>query len=172
MIAIKEAWEAGLFKKGFWLNNIISGAIVGIVALPLGMAFAIASGLKPEQGLYTAIISCFIVTIFGGSRLQISGPTGAFIVILSGIVAQHGVLGLQIATVIAGLILIVLGLMKFGNFIKFIPDPVIVGFSSGIGVIIWFSQWPAFLGLPKVTGTLFHEKLIQIFQTIHLYHQP
>jgi sulfate permease, SulP family len=113
MIAIREAWQAGQFQKSHWLNNIISGTIVGVVALPLGMAFAIASGLKPEQGIYTAIIAGLFVSIFGGSRLQIAGPTGAFIVILSSIVAQHGIVGLQIATVLAGLILIMLGLMTF-----------------------------------------------------------
>jgi SulP family sulfate permease len=170
MIAIREAWQAGQFQKSHWLNNIISGTIVGIVALPLGMAFAIASGLKPEQGIYTAIIAGFLVSVIGGSRLQIAGPTGAFIVILSSIVAQHGVVGLQIATVLAGLILILFGLMKFGNFIKFIPDPVIVGFTSGIGVLIWFSQWPAFFGLPKVTGEHFHEKLFHIMQVIPDFH--
>lgn len=170
MLAFKDAWQQGLFQKNFWLNNIIAGAIVGVVALPLGMAFAIASGLKPEQGIYTAIIAGLIVSIFGGSRLQIAGPTGAFIVILSGIVAQHGVIGLQIATVLAGLILIILGLMKFGNFIKFIPDPVIVGFTSGIAVLIWFSQWQSFLGLPKVTGGHFHEKLIHLISVFPEWH--
>jgi len=171
MIAVQQAWQQGLFKKGFWLNNIISGTVVGVVALPLGMAFAIASGLKPEQGIYTSIMAGFIVSLFGGSRLQIAGPTGAFIVILSGIVAQYGVLGLQIATLLAGIILIVLGLMKFGNFIKFIPEPVIVGFTSGIGMLIWVSQWQAFFGLPKVDGEHFHEKLLQlihVFPDLHI----
>jgi len=170
MIAIQEAWQKGLFKKDCWVNNIISGSIVGIVALPLGMAFAIASGLKPEQGIYTAIIAGLVVSTLGGTRLQIAGPTGAFIVILAGIVSQYGVAGLQVATVLAGIILVVLGLMKFGNFIKFIPDPVIVGFTSGIGVLIWFSQWPAFLGLPKILGEHFHQKLwhlITVLPEIH-----
>jgi len=171
MIALKEAWQQGLFKRDLWLKNVISGAIVGIVALPLGMAFAIASGLKPEQGIYTSIIAGLIVSSLGGSRLQIAGPTGAFIVILAGIVSQYGVLGLQIATVIAGVILVVLGLMKFGNFIKFIPEPVIVGFTSGIGMLIWVSQWQSFFGLPKVSGEHFHEKILQlihVFPELHL----
>ena len=90
MISLQEARQQGLFQKKFWLQNVIAGAIVGVVALPLGMAFAIASGLKPEQGIYTAIIAGLIVSVFGGSRFQIAGPTGAFIVILSGIVAHHG----------------------------------------------------------------------------------
>lgn len=170
MFAALDAWQHGLFKKRFWLNNIISGAIVGVVALPLAMAFAIASGLKPEQGIYTAIIAGLIIALFGGSRLQIAGPTGAFIVILSGIVAQYGVLGLQIATMMAGIILIVLGVMKFGNFIKFIPDPVIVGFTTGIAVLIWTSQWPAFLGLPSLTGIHFHDKLIQLITLVPHWH--
>src|ERR1700675_4169839 len=104
MIAIREAWKAGLLKPEHWLRNIVSGLIVGVVALPLAMAFAIASGVKPEQGIYTAIIAALFVGIFGGSRVQIAGPTGAFIVILAHITAQHGVLGLQIATLLAGLI--------------------------------------------------------------------
>src|SRR5215471_10400918 len=98
MIALREAWQAGLFHRRYWLPNIVSGAIVGVVALPLAMAFAIASGAKPEQGLYTAIVAGLLVSCCGGSRLQIAGPTGAFIVILSGITARHGIDGLQIAT--------------------------------------------------------------------------
>ncbi len=102
MIAIVEAKRAGLLARQHWLSNIVAGVIVGVVALPLAMAFAIASGVKPEQGIYTAIVAGLAVSLFGGSRLQIAGPTGAFIVILSGVVAQHGVEGLQIATLMAG----------------------------------------------------------------------
>lgn len=170
MIAFIEAWQQGLFKKAFWLQNVVSGAIVGVIALPLGMAFAIASGLKPEQGIYTAIIAGAVVSVFGGSRLQIAGPTGAFIVILASIVTQYGVVGLQIATVMAGVILVVLGLIKFGNFIKLIPDPVIVGFTSGIGVLIWVSQWQAFFGLTKITGQHFHEKFISLIFALPKLH--
>lgn len=147
MIAIVEAYRAGLLKASNWFPNLIAGLIVGVVALPLAMAFAIASGVPPEQGLYTAIISGFIVGIFGGSRVQIAGPTGAFIVILAGITAQYGVDGLQVATLIAGFILLFMGIIKLGNVIKFIPDPVVVGFTSGIGVIIFFSEWKDFFGL-------------------------
>ena len=96
MLAIREAYRAGLLAPQHWLPNIVAGVIVGVVALPLAMAFAIASGVKPEQGLYTAIVAGFAVSVLGGSRVQIAGPTGAFIVILSGIVAEHGVDGLQI----------------------------------------------------------------------------
>src|SRR5699024_3705188 len=114
MIALRDAYRAGLFHSSYWLRNIIAGVIVGIVALPLAMAFAIASGVKPEQGLYTAIIAGFIVSVFGGSRVQIAGPTGAFIVILSGIVAEHGVEGLQIATLMAGVMLVAFGIARLG----------------------------------------------------------
>lgn len=109
MIAILDAKRAGLFGRKHYANNLLAGLIVGVVALPLSMAFAIASGAKPEQGLYTAIVAGFLVSAFGGSRLQIAGPTGAFIVILSGITAKHGIEGLQIATLMAGIILVLLG---------------------------------------------------------------
>src|SRR5699024_10392000 len=106
MIAILEAARAGLLRRSEWPRNIVAGLIVGVVSLPLAMAFAIASGVKPEQGLYTAIIAGIIVTLIGGSRVQIAGPTGAFIVILSGIVSTHGFAGLQIATLMAGVMLL------------------------------------------------------------------
>jgi SulP family sulfate permease len=102
MIALLEAKRAGLFSAKHIANNLIAGVIVGVVALPLAMAFAIASGAKPEQGIYTAIVGGFLTAVFGGSRLQISGPTGAFIVILAGITAQYGIAGLQVATLMAG----------------------------------------------------------------------
>lgn len=160
MIALLEARRAGLFKRSHWSNNLLAGIIVGIVALPLAMAFAIASGAKPEQGIYTAIVAGSISTLMGGSRVQISGPTGAFIVILSGITAQHGIAGLQMATLMAGVMLLVMGLVRFGAVIKYIPAPVIVGFTSGIAVIIWVGQWKDFLGLnPEPGATHFHEKI-------------
>tara|TARA_B100000745_G_scaffold66256_1_gene39040 strand:- start:5207 stop:6976 length:1770 start_codon:yes stop_codon:yes gene_type:complete len=171
MLALVEAQRAGLLHPNHWLKNIIAGVIVGIVALPLAMAFAMASGAKPEQGLYTAIVAGFFVSVFGGSRLQIAGPTGAFIVVLSGITSQYGIEGLQVATLMAGVILFLLGLAKMGSIIKFIPDPVIVGFTAGIAVIIWVGQWKDFFGLPQVTGQHFHTKLIhliQVFPELHL----
>src|SRR5579863_8701983 len=166
MLAIVDAFRAGLLAPKNWLPNIIAGLIVGIVALPLAMAFAIASGVKPEQGLYTAIISALIVGIFGGSRVQIAGPTGAFIVILASITAQYGVDGLQIATLLAGFILLFMGIIKLGNVIKFIPDPVIVGFTSGIGVIIFINEWKDFFGLPVHLSldAKFHVKLIALIK--------
>lgn len=160
MIALIEAKRAGLLSKQHWMNNVLAGLIVGIVALPLAMAFAIASGVKPEQGIYTAIIAGGLTSILGGSRLQISGPTGAFIVILAGITHQYGIAGLQIATIMAGVMLLLMGISRLGSIIKFIPDPVIVGFTSGIAVIIWVGQWKDFFGLqPIAYGEHFHEKL-------------
>ena len=161
---IIESYRAGLFGKKNWLSNIISGVIVGVVALPLAMAFAIASGAKPEQGLYTAIIAGFIVSVMGGSRLQIAGPTGAFVVVLSGVTAQYGISGLQIATIMAGFMLLFFGIARLGGIIKFIPTPVIIGFTSGIGVVIWVGQWQYFFGLPATVGRHFHEKLWSLIQ--------
>ena len=159
MIALVEGYRAGLYARHQWLPNIIAGLVVGIVALPLSMAFAIASGARPEQGIYTAIIGGGLVTLLGGSRVQIAGPTGAFIVILAGISAKYGMAGLQVATLMAGVMLLLMGLTKMGGVIKFIPAPVIVGFTTGIGVIIFVGQWSDFLGLPKVTAEHVHEKL-------------
>ena len=147
MFVLFESKRAGLFEAKHWLPNIVSGVIVAMVALPLAMAFAIASGATPESGLYTAIIAALFVGIFGGSRVQIAGPTGAFIVILAGIVARYGFVGLQIASLMAGVILILMGLLKLGNVIKFIPEPVIAGFTAGIGVIIFVGEWKDFFGL-------------------------
>jgi SulP family sulfate permease len=159
MIALLEASHAGLFQRRQWTQNIVAGLIVGVVALPLALAFAIASGVRPEQGIYTSIIAGLIVSVFGGCRMQIAGPTGAFIVILAGVVAGFGVDGLLLATIMAGFILMALGLARFGGVIRFIPAPVIVGFTAGIGVIIWVGEWHDFFGLPKTGGTHFYDKL-------------
>jgi len=128
-------------------RDIVSGILVGIVALPLAIAFAIASGVSPEKGLISAVIGGFLISFLGGSRVQIGGPTGAFIVILYGIVQQYGVNGLMIATIMAGVILIIMGLSQLGSLIKFIPYPVVVGFTSGIAIIIFSSEVKDFLGL-------------------------
>src|SRR6266480_1443351 len=128
-------------------RDLIAGVIVGVVALPLAIAFAIASGLPPERGLYTAIVAGFLISLLGGSRVQSGGPTGAFVVIVSGIVQQHGVDGLIIATLMAGVILIAFGLLRLGGAIKFIPYPVTIGFTSGIALIIFSSQIRDLLGL-------------------------
>ncbi|WP_295674575.1 SulP family inorganic anion transporter [uncultured Mucilaginibacter sp.] len=135
------------YSKAQFYKDAIAGMIVGIVALPLAIAFAIASGVSPEKGLFTAIIGGFIVSALGGSRVQIGGPTGAFIVVVYGIVEKFGVNGLVIATFIAGILLIIMGLARLGNVIKFIPYPLIVGFTTGIAVIIFSSQIKDFFGL-------------------------
>jgi len=170
MINILEAHRAGLFGRGKILSNIVAGAIVGVVALPLAMAFAIASGARPEQGLYTAIVAGFLVAALGGSRAQIAGPTGAFIAILAGITAKYGIDGLQIATFMAGIMLLIMGLTRMGGVIKFIPAPVIIGFTAGIGVIIWVGQWMYFFGLPKIEGAHFHEKLWHSLLALPQFH--
>ena len=167
MIALLEAKAAGLWSRKHIANNVLAGVVVGVVALPLAMAFAIASGARPEQGIYTAIIACLLTSLFGGTRLQIAGPTGAFIAVLSIITAQHGVAGLQIATFMAGIILVAFGAARLGAVIKFIPRPVIVGFTAGIGVIIFVGQWKDFFGLsPAPSGLHFHEKLIVLAQAL------
>jgi SulP family sulfate permease len=135
------------YSKQLFLSDLTAGIIVGIVALPLAIAFAIASGVKPEQGLYTAVIAGFIVSAFGGSRVQIAGPTGAFIVIVYRIVQTYGYDGLVVATIMAGVLLIIMGLARFGTLLKFVPYPLTVGFTSGIALIIFSSQVSDFLGL-------------------------
>lgn len=170
MITLIEAHRAGLFERNKLLSNIVAGIIVGVVALPLAMAFAIASGARPEQGIYTAIVAGFLVSTLGGSRVQIAGPTGAFIAILAGVTAKYGIDGLQIAGIMAGLILVIMGLTRMGAVIKFIPAPVIVGFTTGIGVIIFVGQWKDFFGLPASGGEHFHEKLWQLLQSFPQLH--
>ena len=135
------------YNKEKFINDLMSGLIVGIVALPLALAFGIASGVTPEKGIITAIIAGFIISFMGGSRVQIGGPTGAFIVIVYGVVQTHGIKGLIIATIISGVILVLLGVFKLGKIIKFIPYPIIVGFTSGIAVTIFTTQIADVFGL-------------------------
>ncbi len=172
MIAVLEARRAGLFARHSWAANALAGAIVGVVALPLAMAFAIASGARPEQGLYTAIVAGLAVSLFGGTRVQIAGPTGAFIAVLSGVTAKYGIAGLQVATFMAGVILVVMGFVRLGTLIKFIPAPVIVGFTAGIALIIFVGQWSAFLGLPKPGGEYFHTRLWSLVELLPQMHLP
>jgi sulfate permease, SulP family len=163
VIALLEAHRAGLLQRAHWASNIAAGVVVGIVAMPLAMAFAIASGARPEQGLYTAIVAGLATSLLGGTRVQISGPTGAFIAVLAGVTAQYGIAGLQIATLMAGAILLALGLARLGSVIRFIPNPVIVGFTTGIAVIIFVGQWRDFFGLhPAAAGPHFHDKLLAL----------
>ena len=135
------------YTRAQFARDLGAGVIVGIVALPLAIAFAIASGLTPERGLYTAIIAGLLISALGGSRVQIGGPTGAFVVIVAGIVQRYGVDGLLVATLMAGVILVVFGLVRMGGAIKFIPYPVTIGFTSGIALIIFSSQVKDLLGL-------------------------
>jgi SulP family sulfate permease len=135
------------YNRQQFTKDLMAGLIVGLVALPLAIAFAIASGVSPEKGLYTAIVAGFIISALGGSRVQIGGPTGAFIVIVYGIVQVHGINGLIIATFMAGVLLIAMGFARLGSVIKFIPYPLITGFTSGIALIILSSQVKDFLGL-------------------------
>ncbi|MCY8177951.1 SulP family inorganic anion transporter [Bacillus paralicheniformis] len=140
-----EGYSLKRFQK-----DIVAGMVVGVVAIPLGMAFAIASGVKPEHGLYTVIVAGILISLLGGSKYQIGGPTGAFVPILFAIVLQYGFENLLIAGFMAGVILVILGLLKLGKIIKFIPRPVIIGFTAGIAVIIFTGEIAKFLGLRNV----------------------
>lgn len=135
------------YNKTTFMSDLMAGVIVGIVALPLAIAFAIASGVSPEKGIITAVIAGFIVSALGGSKVQIGGPTGAFIVIVYGVIQQYGISGLTAATIIAGVLLVLLGVFKLGTVIKFIPYPVVVGFTSGIAVTIFTTQMTDVFGL-------------------------
>ena len=135
------------YNRARFATDVTAGITVGVIALPLAIAFAIASGAKPEAGIFTAIIAGFIISLLGGSRVQIGGPTGAFIVIVYGIIAQYGYANLLICTIMAGFMLVAMGVTRMGNLIKFFPRPLIIGFTSGIAVLIAFSQIKDFLGL-------------------------
>ncbi|NCD12730.1 MAG: sulfate permease [Epsilonproteobacteria bacterium] len=143
---LKEGYSARHFS-----SDVVAGITVAIIALPLAMAFAIASGVGPEKGLFTAIVAGFIISLFGGSRYQIGGPTGAFVVVLYTVILKHGYDGLVIATFLAGVMLFLMGAFKLGSIIKFIPYPVTVGFTTGIALIIFSSQMKDFFGLPVAT---------------------
>ena len=161
------------YSKELFMADLMAGIIVGIVALPLAIAFGIASGVSPEKGIITAIIAGFIISMLGGSKVQIGGPTGAFIVIIYGIIQQYGEAGLIVATLMAGIILILLGIFKLGAVIKFIPYPIIVGFTSGIAVTIFTTQIADIFGLSfggeKVPGDFVGKWMIyfQHFDTIN-----
>jgi len=154
-------YHASSFRK-----DLISGLIVAIIAIPLGMAFAIASGVKPEYGIYTTIIAGILISLLGGSRYQIGGPTGAFIPILFAIVLQYGYENLLIAGFLAGIILVLMGVFKLGALIKFIPRPVTIGFTAGIAVIIFSGQFVNFLGL---SGIEKHENFLPNMKEIVLH---
>ena len=161
------------YSKETFMSDLMAGIIVGIVALPLAIAFGIASGVSPEKGIITAIIAGFIISLLGGSKVQIGGPTGAFIVIIYGIIQQYGEAGLIVATLMAGILLILLGVFKLGAIIKFIPYPIIVGFTSGIAVTIFTTQIADIFGLnfcgEKVPGDFIGKCMIyfQHFDTVN-----
>lgn len=155
------------YTKQKLLNDIIAGIIVAIIALPLSIALALASGVKPEQGLYTAIVAGFVIALLGGSRVQISGPTAAFATIVAGIVATKGLEGLAVATVTAGIILILMGLLRLGKLIKFIPHTITVGFTGGIALTLLIGQVKDFAGLTFTHSPIETlEKLIEVVKTI------
>ncbi len=141
------------FCRNTFINDIISGIIVGIVALPLAIAFGIASGVSPEQGIYTAVVAGFLISVFSGSKVQIGGPTGAFIIVVFGIVQEFGYSGLAVATIMAGALLILMGLARMGQAIRFIPYPMTIGFTGGIALIIFTTQVQDFLGLTIPKGS-------------------
>lgn len=153
-----EGYSLNSFKK-----DLLSGIIVGIVAVPLAMSFAIASGVKPEYGIYTAIIAGILISLLGGSKYQIGGPTGAFVPILLGIVISYGYENLLLAGLMAGIMLLLMGIFKLGVLIKYIPRPVTIGFTAGIAVIIFTGQIANFLGLQGIEQ---HEKFIDNMKEI------
>src|SRR5213594_3093236 len=160
MTSALEAWlpKSILLLRGYdrhkFLSDLIAGVTVGLVALPLAMAFAIASGVSPQAGVYCAMVTGFLISALGGSKTQIGGPTGAFVVVVAGIIAKHGIDGLFICTVMAGILLVVMGATGLGTGVKFIPRPVVIGFTNGIAVLIASTQIKDFFGLrlDKVPG--------------------
>ncbi len=157
----------GISKEQLY-TDIMAGIIVGIVALPLAIAFAVASGVSPEKGIITAIVAGLIISVLGGSRVQIGGPTGAFIIILYGIIEQYGIDGLLISTMMAGVFLVIFGLLKLGNLLKYFPHPLIVGFTSGIALVIFSTQIKDALGLDiQKLPSEFFEKWLVYFEHIN-----
>src|SRR5438270_5561552 len=151
-------------------KDVIAGVTVGLVALPLAMAFAIASGLTPQAGIYCAVVAGFLISLLGGSKTQVGGPTGAFVVVVSGIITVHGIDGLFMCTMMAGVLLVVLGATGMGSAVKFIPRPVVIGFTNGIAILIASTQIKDFFGLQleKVPGVFWAriEALAGNFQTM------
>jgi len=174
---LEERWfpKSILSLRGYtgakFLKDLVAGITVGLVALPLAMAFAIASGLPPQAGIYCAVVTGFLISLLGGSRTQIGGPTGAFVVVIAGIVAQHGVAGLFLCTMMAGVLLVILGATGMGTAVKFIPRPIVIGFTNGIAVLIASTQLKDFFGLQieKVPGEFWPrmESIASHFKTLN-----
>src|SRR5690625_3930178 len=164
---VPEGMDNYSLKK--FQKDLLAGLVVGVIAIPLGMAFAIASGVKPEYGIYTTIIAGIIISLFGGSRYQIGGPTGAFVPILLGIVITYGFENLLIAGFMAGVILLLMGIFRLGALIKFIPKSLTIGFTAGIAVIIFTGQIGNFLGLAEIEKhELFIDNIAEIGRNLHL----
>src|SRR6266436_467701 len=170
-VLLSESWlpKSAVCLRDYNLNkfmhDLIAGVTVGLVALPLAMAFSIASGLSPQAGIYCAIVTGFLISVLGGSKTQIAGPTGAFVVVVAGIVAAHGVDGLFMCTVMAGVLLVAMGATGMGSAIKFIPRPIVIGFTNGIAILIASTQVKDFFGLQidKVPGVFWQR--IEAFAT-------
>lgn len=160
------------YSRADLTSDIAAGITVGLVALPLAMAFGIASGVTPQAGLYTAIVGGLICALLGGSRVQVSGPTGAFVVIVAGIIHDHGLSGLLMVTMMAGVLLVILGLTGLGNAVKFIPRPVVVGFTNGIALLIVSTQIKDFLGLQMPSPSEFFERMEAIAAALPTTHLP
>ena len=158
------------YDKGQFVTDLMAGIIVGIVAIPLAIAFGIASGVGPAEGLVTAIIAGFFISFLGGTKVQIGGPTGAFIVIIYGIIQQYGLSGLMIATIMAGIFLILMGVFHLGSVIKFVPYPVVVGFTGGIALTIFSTQMNDLfgLGIEKVPADFIHKWLCYFENFTHI----
>src|SRR5215468_12670051 len=146
------------YDRHKFVSDLIAGVTVGLVALPLAMAFAISSGLSPQAGLYCAMVTGFLISALGGSKTQIGGPTGAFVVVVAGIIAKHGIDGLFMCTMMAGVLLVLLGITGMGTMVKYFPRPVVVGFTNGIAILIASTQIRDFFGLrmDHVPGDFFH----------------
>lgn len=162
---ITTIWKS--YTKQMFVKDVVAGIIVAIIALPLSIALAIASGVAPEQGLYTAIVAGFVISLMGGSRVNISGPTAAFATIVAGIVAQYQLAGLALATIMAGILLIIMGICQFGSLIKYIPYTITTGFTAGIAVTIAIGQVKDFLGLSYPDGTANIETMEKAENVIH-----
>ncbi|HEX5069006.1 MAG TPA: SulP family inorganic anion transporter [Vicinamibacterales bacterium] len=160
-----EIWRT--YDRRAFTGDLAAGITVGVVALPLAMAFGIASGVTPQAGIYTAIVGGFIVSLLGGSRVQIGGPTGAFVVIVAGIVSQHGLSGLLMVTMMAGVILLMLAVTGLGQAVKFIPRPVVLGFTNGIALLIASTQIKDFLGLDVSTPSEFFSRMVVLANALH-----
>src|SRR5262245_45682213 len=177
MTSSLEAWlpKSVILLRGYdrqeFLHDLTAGITVGLVALPLAMAFAIASGLPPQNGLYCAIVTGFVISALGGSKTQIGGPTGAFVVVVAGIIAKHGIEGLFLCTMMAGVLLVILGITGMGTAVKYFPRPVVAGFTNGIAILIASTQILDFFGLKvdQLPGDFFHRMaaLARAFPTIN-----